>query len=539
MKKKIWAICLTLVLALAAFAISGCSLFNDVGTISWEKEPKTEFALNSTEVLSFELKVQLKNETTPRIVKYPEESGITVKGFSTAKVGTFTATVIYNQLTLAFSYKVTDGKFADGTGTASDPYMITNVDQFQLMLNQKSFKYYKLANDIDFTGKTIVMANKGKDAANEDAWVGELDGNEHIVRGISKVLTSDKAVSNKYNEVFGKVGRENEKFVLKNITFDFASAGESATMGLVTCNGTNAMLEFNNVNVTGYLNAAHTTNSLVAPYVTYIKRNAPFKSLKFVNCENSIKIYNSYSVNTVAGFAGTMTDIPVGSVEFDGCTFAGRIEGAAANGIGAFFTSTTSTPVKAGTIVVKDNCKAKNGTIVKTGDFTVPNGNVWTVNGVDCVHLQNGAEDVKVDTSLAAVTVSISNDLKISSSVADKTTITKYVVTVIGNMKYAGKTGFDGQFRYMMPCEATDGVLNAYQLKKIAYSDEDVPEGGDATYGSKLIQLSGNNLLYYGKSVCADIKVDEVTKVVVVAYEGEKAVAFTAYTSASKLNFAA
>ena len=42
MKKKIWAICLTLVLALAAFAISGCSLFNNVGTIEWVEKPATE-----------------------------------------------------------------------------------------------------------------------------------------------------------------------------------------------------------------------------------------------------------------------------------------------------------------------------------------------------------------------------------------------------------------------------------------------------------------------------------------------------------------
>lgn len=537
MKKKIWAICLTLILALAAFAISGCSLFNNVGTIEWEKEPKTEYMLNSTESLSFALKVHLKEDETEKIVRYPEETGITVKGFSTAKVGTFTATVTYEKLSLMFSYRVVDKSFADGTGTASDPYMVSTCDQFQKMLEQKTFKYYKLANDIDFTGKTIVMANKGKDAANEDAWVGELDGNEHIVRGISKVLTSDGAVSNKYNEVFGKVGRKDNKFVLKNITFDFASAGESATMGLVTCNGEDAVLEFNKVNVTGYLNAAHTTNSLVAPYVTYIKRNAPFKSLKFVNCVNDIKIYNSYSVNTVAGFAGTMTDIPVGSVEFDGCTFAGRIEGATNNGVGAFFTSTVN--VKAGTIVVKSNCKAKNGVIVKTADFTVPNGNVWTANGGDSVTLQNGEEDVKVDTSLASVTVSITDDLKISSSVADKTTITKYVVTVIGSMKYAGATAFGGQFRYMMTCNATDGVLNAYQLLKIAYSGADVPNGGNNDYGSKLIQLNGNSLVYYGKSVCEDIKVDAVKKVVVVAYEGEKAVAFTAYTSANALNFAA
>lgn len=536
MKKTLWAICLTIVLAFASFAFSGCFAITDVGTISWVKEPAKVYTLNETETLSFQFTAKVGEETYD--VKYPGseyDKEVVVSNFTTKTVGTRTATVEFKKLSLKFTYKVVDGKFADGTGSSVDPYIIATAEQFQNMLQQKTYRCYKLANSIDFTGKAIRMANKGKDATSSEAWIGELDGNGFILSGISKVLTSDGVVSNKYNEMFGKVGSEKGKFVLKNITFDFASAGESATMGIVTTNGENAVLEFNGVNVTGYLNASHTTNSLVAPYVTFVMRSHVFKSIKFVNCKNTINIYNSYSVNTVAGFAGAMAvKIPANAIVFDGCTFAGRIEGASNSGIGAFFTSVNDC-----TIIVKDNCTAKDGVIVKTGEFA--NGNVYI--NKKAVNSNNEDKNVKIDDSLKNINITnISSDLKITCNVEGKTTITKYVITVIGSMKYEGSNVYGGQFRYMMPCEATNGALNAYSLKKIAYSGAAVPEGGDATYGSKLIQAKADgNLVYYGKSVCADIKVDAVKQVVVVAYEGDHAVAFAIYAAPGNtvLNFAA
>ena len=117
MKKKIWAICLTLVLALAAFAISGCSLFNNVGTIEWIEKPATEYSLGDTTGLKFSFKAELKDPAKTVTVRYPEDKEyadkIEVKNFTTETVGTRTATVVFEKLTLAFSYKVTDKKFAD------------------------------------------------------------------------------------------------------------------------------------------------------------------------------------------------------------------------------------------------------------------------------------------------------------------------------------------------------------------------------------------------------------------------------------------
>ena len=192
MKKKILAICLTLVLSLAAFAISGCSLFDDVGTISWIKEPAKTYTLNETEKPSFTLKAEPKGKNPVTIV-YPNggyDSQIEVKNFTTTTVGTRTATVTYEKLTLSFSYKVVDGKFADGTGSSVDPYIVSNAAQFQNMLDQKSFNYYKLGNNIEITG-ALRMANKGQDAKSSESWVGEIDGAGFTVSGISEVQTPD------------------------------------------------------------------------------------------------------------------------------------------------------------------------------------------------------------------------------------------------------------------------------------------------------------------------------------------------------------
>ena len=350
MKKKIWAICLTLVLALAAFAISGCSLFNNVGTIEWIEKPATEYSLGDTTGLKFSFKAELKDPAKTVTVRYPEDKEyadkIEVKNFTTETVGTRTATVVFEKLTLAFSYKVTDKKFADGTGSSVDPYIVNTAGQFQNMLDQKSFNYYKLGRSIDLTGVALKMANKGQDATNAEAWVGEIDGAGYTVSGISEVQTPDGKAINKYNEIFGRVARDSEKFVLKNITFDFASTGKSATMGLVTSNSINGVLEFTNVKLTGYVNAANSGNSNISPYVSFLQRSlpgkvdAPLKSATFTNCENEIKILNAYATSLVAGFASAQSVLPAGSVKFTNCKFAGLIEGSYQQGAGAFFANT-------------------------------------------------------------------------------------------------------------------------------------------------------------------------------------------------------
>ncbi len=546
MKKKIWAICLTLVLALATFAISGCSLFNDVGTISWVKEPAKVYSLNETDKPSFELKAELTGKD-PITVTYPNgnyDSQIEVKNFTTATVGTRTATVTFEKLTLSFSYKVVDGQFADGSGSSVDPYIVTTADHFQHMLDQKSFNYYKLGRSIDLTGVALRMANAGQDATNDKAWVGEIDGAGFTVSGISEVQTPDGKAINKYNEIFGRVARDSEKFVLKNITFDFASTGKSATMGLVTSNSINGVLEFTNVKLTGYVNAANSGNSNISPYVSFLQRSlpgkvdAPLKSVTFTNCENEIKILNAYATSLVAGFASAQSVLPAGSVKFTNCKFAGLIEGSYQQGAGAFFANNNT----AKDYYVFSGCTVAEGAkIIKTAgrglatsaDAVYNCGNVC-LKGETVVDGITGT--VAVNEGLKDVTITI-NGVTIECSVAGMADVDDYKIYAVGSMDYGNGKG--GAFRYVQPAVA--GTIDAtgkltHTLLKIK-SDDTVNKTTDkATYGSDLIVNENGVLVYYCGTVCKSINVKEA-KVVVVAYKNGVAVAIG--TTADSVNLAA
>ena len=541
MKKKIWAICLTLVLALAAFAISGCSLFNDVGTISWVKEPAKVYTLNETDKPSFELKAELKDKTIN--VTYPKgqyDSQIEVKNFTTATVGTRTATVTFEKLTLSFSYKVIDGNFADGTGAETDPYLVATTGQFQNMLNQKSFGYYKLTNNIDFTGTAINMANDGAAAADKDAWVGVLDGNGYIVSGISQVRTKNGEISNKYNEVFGKVSREKEKFVLKNITFDFASTGESATLGLVTCFGDKGVLEFNNVKVTGYLNAANTSNSSIAPFITFMYRGSKYLgSLNITNCISDIKIYNSYAIHNVSGFISGMSEnndkfkpLSSGNIKFENSKFTGYIEGA--KQLSAAFIVSGGDPSAVytfngcsvgteaeGTKIVKSTSKSG-----KVTHNNVVEENANTVAGIDGT--------LKIDKSLKAVDIKVTGDVLECSVVGD--TADDYKVFSLCGMVYSylnaeGKHP-SGSLKFVQPVDKNNVVGGKLKqtLLKIRINAEGTTKNEDTKYGSNLFVLENGAITYYGKSVfCNKLSFksgeNDNCEVIVVAYKEGKAIA--------------
>lgn len=547
MKKKIWAICLTLVLALAAFAISGCSLFNNVGTIEWVEKPATEYSLGDTTGLKFSFKAELKDPAKTVTVRYPEDKDkytIEVNNFTTATVGTRTATIVFEKLTLAFSYKVTDKKFADGTGSSVDPYIVNTAGQFQNMLDQKSFNYYKLGRSIDLTGVALKMANKGQDATNAEAWVGEIDGAGYTVKGISEVQTPDGKAINKYNEIFGRVARDSEKFVLKNITFDFASTGKSATMGLVTSNGTNGVLEFNNVKLTGYVNAANSGNSNISPYVSFLQRSlpgkvdAPLKSATFTNCENEIQILNAYATSLVAGFASAQSVLPAGSVKFTNCKFAGLIEGSYQQGAGAFFANNNT----AKDYYVFSGCTVAEGAkIIKTAGLnstkSVYNCGYVCLAGVTEIDGITGkaAADL-VDDGLKAVTFDKIEGTELQCHV-EGVVADDYKIYAVGNMDYGNGKG--GAFRYVQPAVA--GTIDAtgkltHTLLKIK-SDDTVNKTTDkATYGSDLIVNENGVLVYYCGTVCKSINVTKA-KVVVVAYKNGVAVAIG--TTADSVNLAA
>ncbi len=542
MKKKIITLCMVLVLALSAVVMTGCNLVYNVGTIEWVNKPATVYTLNDTTGLTFSIKAEIDGKTN--VYSYPGQAGITVKNFTTATVGTRTATVTYENLTLSFTYTVIDSKFAGGTGDEADPYKVSSVQHFQNMLDQKTFAYYVLTNSIDFSGYALKMANNGQDATDAEAWTGIIDGNNYSLTGISAVLTPDGKAINKYNEIFGRVARGNEKFVLKNVTVAFASTGASATMGLVTSNAANGEIEFENVKLTGYLNAANSGNSNISPFVSFLERSmpgkvaAPLKSLTLKNCESDLKILNAYATSLVAGFASAQSSVlPTGSVKFVNCKFNGLIEGSYQQGAGAFFANDNN---KKNDALVFTGC-----TVTETAKIIKTAGRGLTLNETQAKQYNCGNVALLDVTTAAGITgeVAVDDDTlySVAFTVADnKLTCTvegavKYEIYAVGAMDYGNGKG--GAFRYVQPATAGENGKLEYTLLKIKADAERTTTNKDPKYGSDLIVLEDGVLVYYCGTVCQSINVTKA-KLVVVAYNAN-GVAIAIGTSATTVDLAA
>ena len=101
----------------------------------------------------------------PTLFEYEFKSGeqllVNNKKLGYYKVGevqNFTGTVIYDGTILyTIEFRVGDNtKYAGGSGTATDPYVIATKEQYKLMYNEtKNDKSYLLVADIDFAGETI------------------------------------------------------------------------------------------------------------------------------------------------------------------------------------------------------------------------------------------------------------------------------------------------------------------------------------------------------------------------------------------------
>ena len=534
MKKKIWAICLTLVLALAAFAISGCSLFNDVGTISWIEEPAKTYSLNETEKPSFTLKVELKNQA-PLTIEYPGDydSKIEVKGFTTKTVGTRTATVTYEKLTLSFSYKVVDGKFAGGSGTASAPYIVKTADQFQNLLNQKEFHYYELGQSIEFNGVTLKMANYG-DAfasaadAKDKVWAGSIDGKGFTLKNLTTVVNPDGKVIAKHNELFGFVASSSKgDFILKNITVNFKATGKGAISSLIGSNGEGGNITMENVKFTGTMDAAYINNSNISPVISTVNDGkGAFKSIVFDKCENSVEILNSYGVPNVAGYfniqAGNETDTgwkaavaKKGTVAIKDCKFNGIIE-SAANGVSPFVIVNSTDANSNMSWLGLYNCSIEGAQFVKTNSDPKPViGNETALATLKSNTVSGTAKTV--EKGKVTITKGTGTAVTLSSTVD----VDKYVVFALMSVDYTRGGGGNVKARLGM-----DFGANATLPKVIFDADTtDYKLDETLTYGSALISKNNDgNLVFYVKTLNGNLSSNKCT-LIAVGYKDKVAVA--------------
>lgn len=534
MKKKIWAICLTLVLALAAFAISGCSLFNDVGTIEWLEEPAKEYSLNETETPSFKLKVHLTSTNKDITIKYPEgehDGEIKIDNFTTKTVGTRTATVVYEKLTLSFSYKVTNGQFADGSGSPSDPYIVKTAGQFQNLLDQKTYYHYELANSIDFTGVTLKMANYGDafksvEEAKTGVWAGSIDGKGYSLLNLTTVVNPDGEVIAKHNELFGFVASSTQgDFTLQNITVNFKATGKGAISSLIGSNGEGGNITMKNVKFTGTMDAAYINNSNISPVISTVNDGkGAFKSIVFEDCVNSVEILNSYAVPNVAGYfniqGGNETNegwkaavAKKGTVTIKNCKFNGIIE-SASTGVSPFvIVNSTTANSNMGWLGLYD-CSIEGAKFVKTNSDPKP----VIGNETALATLKSNTVSGTANTVVKGK-VTITKGAGTAVTLASTVDVDEYVVFALMNVVYYRGGGGNVKARL--------GSFSASAtLPKVIFDAEttDYTLDESLTYGSALISKNADgNLVFYVKTLNGDLSSNACT-LIAVGYKDKVAV---------------
>lgn len=170
--KKAKTILVILMLVAVLVAASAC-IFENASKIEIISMPKTTFTVGE-ELNKDNVKIRItdkNNEAKEYTLTDAEALGVKLTGFSTEKVGTFTATISYQDYSATFNYSVVApaSDFAGGTGTETDPYLVLDAAQL-LKAGNNGYEgmHFILGEDITVTEKSPLFK-------------GHLDGNGHTI----------------------------------------------------------------------------------------------------------------------------------------------------------------------------------------------------------------------------------------------------------------------------------------------------------------------------------------------------------------------
>lgn len=171
--KKAKTILVILMLVAVLVAASAC-IFENASKIEIIRMPKTTFTVGE-ELDKDDVKIKITNKNNEAeeytLADAEKTLGVKLTGFSTEKVGTFTATISYQDYSATFNYSVVaeESEFAGGTGTETDPYLVLNAAQL-LKAGNNGYEgmHFILGEDITVTKKSPLFK-------------GHLDGNGHTI----------------------------------------------------------------------------------------------------------------------------------------------------------------------------------------------------------------------------------------------------------------------------------------------------------------------------------------------------------------------
>lgn len=229
---------------------------------------------------------------------------------------------------IEFAYP--EGLKLKGEGTQASPYQISNADEWNNMaevsnVEKETFagKYFKVMNDIDFSGKEITTMK-------ERQFLGVIDGNGKTLKGYEIAVD---ASNHSLIDTIGETGEVKNLTLTGNITSDFAytsglvfslegkltnvtfagniKATKGSIGGLVTYARTGAVM-------TGCVNTGKVESS-IGPLGGLIAQNE--FGTQIVRCANKGTVKGTAKASPVAGIAGT-----TGNSFFDHCYNTGKIE---------------------------------------------------------------------------------------------------------------------------------------------------------------------------------------------------------------------
>lgn len=354
-------ISLSFIFVLFFVSLVGCFSASTISSIELVEQPRTTYYVGDP-IGSFSIRLIYSDGREPLVIS-STNSAITVENFSTSTAGTFTAQIKYisSEYTgapISFQYTVVNLGEITGSGTEADPYLISSVEQWNQMDTKGEGKFFRLTNDIDFSGKPIKQfATDGVPGVNVNQvyFSATIDGAGYTLRNIDEV---SQLVYSKYQEIFGIV----KNFKLKNINIIFASNSRNGATGLVTDG--NGTVTFEKVNTYGFIAGAQgKIFSNVGAFVAQAGRKGANGAViyTFNECNNYADILGGLG-SYAGGFIGFADqNVNTLSINFNSCNNYGMIEGAsgAAGGfIGKFQDETT---------VTATNCK-NYGTVLKLVD---------------------------------------------------------------------------------------------------------------------------------------------------------------------------
>lgn len=390
--------------------------------------------------------------------------------------------------------------FAGGTGTESDPYIISNASQLQAFrdsvnsANTYEGMYVALSSDIDISGQQWIPIGTAKRSGNgiaqgSNSFAGVFDGGGHTINGLTITPSGTQAEDPDYAlGLFGAVmGGTVENLNLSDVKIS-CSLGEleGGAVGLLSNSGT-----VSNVTVSGQISG----KSGIGGVVGRMTANGTISE-----CTNNAAVTELSGTGNIGGIVGAAYYVPEGSyMSIDRCINNGTISGA--NDVGgivglccAFVSDCTNNGLIAGSSYatggIAGEIKNYGGVVNSTNSADITNSsssNPYGVGGIVGWVRYNGA----------APAYALSENATIANNVNTGSVKTKSAIGVggiVGVLYSSGTvTGNENTAKELSGKQFIGGIVGNLQDQGAASLPPSIKEGAIVNNNVSITQKANMN----------------------------------------------